>query len=102
MSRSSGCTSCGATGSALAGEPSSSPASGFRYQVWSTAITIGQPATSPNAASARNVNALRRLGTSPIGATPARAATSSHHAPAALTSTGARTWRPSAVRTCQR
>jgi hypothetical protein len=35
------------------------------------------------------MNAVRRLGTSPTGLTPAIAASSSHQAPAALTNTGA-------------
>src|SRR3954469_18391742 len=36
---------------------------------------------------AGHVNAVRRSGCTPIGATPASAATSSHHAPAALMTT---------------
>ncbi len=89
ISSSSGCTSCGGTGSALAGEPSSMPASGLRYQVSSKQTNMGQCAISTPSGGA-NTKAERRFGVSPSGRTPASPATTSHQAPAALTSTGAR------------
>jgi hypothetical protein len=49
----------------------------------------GQCVVSVSAGGAK-VKMLRRLGTRPIGATPASAAMASHQAPAAFTSTGVR------------
>jgi hypothetical protein len=88
MSSSSGWTSCGSTGSAFAGEPSSTPASGLTYQLSSTPANSGQRDASTPSGGA-NVKMLRRRGTRPIGSTPASPATRSHHAPAAFTTTGA-------------
>ena len=48
-------------------------------------------------AGGANVNADRRIGCSPIGAAPASAAIVSHHAPAALMTTGASYVCPPAV-----
>ena len=93
MSSSSGCTSCGCVASALAGEPSNIPASGLMYQDSSAAATQGQSCTR-NPDGGANMKAERRLGTRPIGRTPANCATASHHAPAALISTGAWKSRP--------
>ncbi len=55
---------------------------------------VALPGSAANAAQdisagAAKVNALRRLGTRPMGVTPASAAMASHQAPAALMSTGA-------------
>ena len=89
MSSSSGCTSCGSTGSALAGEPSSMPASGLKYQSSSTpAHQVGQAGMSTPSGGAK-MKAARRLGCRPSGRTPASVATASAQAPAALTTTGA-------------
>lgn len=93
MSSSSGCTSCGATGSALAGEPSNWPASTLMYQPSSTSATIGQLDTS-TPSGARKVKALRRRGSRPMGAAPNSAATSSAQAPAASTTVRACTTSP--------
>ena len=67
MSSSSGCTSCGSTGSALAGEPSSRPASGLKYQLSSAPTTLGQRVASMPCGGAK-MKAERRLGTRPMGA----------------------------------
>ena len=53
MSSSSGCTSCGSTGSALAGEPSSMPASGLMYQLSSTPTTMRPVRARPRPRAAR-------------------------------------------------
>jgi outer membrane protein assembly factor BamB len=93
MSSSSGCTSCGGTGSSLAGEPSKRPASGLMYQPWSSPMAIGH-CCQPGVGGGSKRKALRRLGTRPMPGRPASAATVSHQAPAALMSTGAQACRP--------
>ena len=60
-SSSSGCTSCGSTGSALAGEPSSMPASGLKYQLSSTPTTTGQRGDVDPSGGAK-MKAVRRRG----------------------------------------
>ena len=62
MSISSGITSCAGTGSALAGEPSSGPASGLKYQLSSTRR---RRARHVRRCGRRGMKALRRLGCMP-------------------------------------
>ena len=95
MSSASGSTSCAGTGSALAGEPSSWPASGLKYQVSSTPATAGQRRWSVPAGASK-LKALRRCGCSPSGGRPAACASVSAQAPAALTTVAASASRPSA------
>ena len=70
----------------LADEINRSPASGRKYQVSSRLMVSGQ---SVHDSPGSIVSAVRRFGTSPTGWVPARYATSSPHAPAALTTMGA-------------
>jgi hypothetical protein len=99
MSSSSGCTSCGGTGSSLAGEPSSMPASGLMYQSSSMPAVSGHaPLAMPSGGA--KMKAERRLGCRPIGRAPASRPTTSAHAPAAFTTSGASSAWPPAC-TCQ-
>jgi len=72
----------------------------LKYNVPATSSTIGQARTS-RPGGAGTLNAVRRFGTSLRGRAPARAASTSAHAPAALTMMGAEN-APVAVSTCHR
>ena len=88
MSISSGCTSCGGTGSALAGEPSSMPASGLKYQSSSMPAVIGQAALATPSGGAK-MKAERRLRLQADRPRAGEGADASAQAPAAFTTSGA-------------
>ncbi len=87
-SNSSGWASVGSLSVSSAGETMSfRRASGRAYQECAASPTSGQSRLSH--APGSTTQAVRRFGCRPMGAAPARRATSSPQAPAALTRTGA-------------